>query len=77
LCYECLLKLGKLIKFENEIKQIKKEMAELFQKLGGKCSITHKRTCRSQSVLEAKKAKHSTLSSSDCASPTVSVSIES
>ena len=40
MCYECLLKLGKLIKFENEIKQIKKEMAELFQKLGGKCSIT-------------------------------------
>ena len=72
LCYECLLKLGKLIRCEREIEQIKKEMAELFEKLGSNCSMSNKRASRFESTLEAKKAKHSTMSSSG--SPAVSVS---
>lgn len=53
LCYECLLKLGKVIKYEREIGQIKKILAELFVQLGSNCSISQKRTCRSENTLEA------------------------
>lgn len=56
ICYECLQKLGKLIKYEKEIQHIKQEIFDFLNKLGTNYSL-HRQPCSSQTFPRAKKHK--------------------
>ena len=53
ICYECLQKLGKMIKYDEEIQDLKKEIFDALNKLG----TNQKRLYASQTFSRAKKHK--------------------
>ena len=63
ICYECLQKLGKMIKYEKEIQDLEKEIVKFLNKQG----MNQKRLCTPQAFSRAKKHKaaaHNSTSSS-------------
>ena len=53
ICYECMQKLGKMIKYEKEIQDLKKEIVYFLNKQG----MSQKRLCTLQAFSSAKKHK--------------------
>lgn len=67
LCYECLLKLNNLVKYEKEIHKLKQDIFDLLSKLEIDPGH-HKRLCPAQAMSIAKKPKHICNSTSNDAS---------
>ena len=74
LCYTCLLKLGKLVKYEKEINQIESDLSELLLKLNRTSSDVCKRLSSDAALSSPEPKRSKCATSATNISPAVSVS---